>query len=160
MIEIDELTLHWLAGLLEGEGSFCAGIPARPYSPLIIIKMTDEDTISKVASLFKVKYHLSTPERYREKGWKSAYSVRITGKHAVQWMVLLRPLMGKRRQSQIDKAIACYQEDTRKVLSSLQMEELRQRALNGENVLKLATEYGISKSLAYYIRNGYTYKET
>jgi hypothetical protein len=158
-LEIDELTLHWLAGLLEGEGSFCAGIPSRPYSPIIIIKMTDEDTISKVASIFRVKYYLSTPTRYEEKGWKPAFAVRITGKHAVDWMTLLRPLMGKRRQAQIAKAIACYQEDTRKSLTPQQMDELRQRALNGENVLKLAREYGISKSLAYYIRNGYAYKE-
>jgi hypothetical protein len=157
-VEIDELTLHWLAGLLEGEGSFCVGLPSRPYSPILIIKMTDEDTISKVASIFKVKYYLSTPKRYQEKGWKPAFAVRITGKHAVEWMTLLRPLMGQRRQMQIDKAIACYQEDTRKSLTPLQIEELRQRALNGENVLNLAREYGISKSLAYYIRNGYTYK--
>lgn len=73
-------------------------------------------------------------------------------------MLLLRPLMGRRRQVQIAEALASYREDTRRVLTVEQLEELRRRALNGENVLELANEYGISNSLAYHIRNGYTYK--
>ncbi len=41
MIDVDELTLHWLAGLLEGEGSFCVGLPSHPNSASIHIKMVD-----------------------------------------------------------------------------------------------------------------------
>lgn len=155
-MEIDELTLHWLAGLLEGEGSFTAGIPANPAKPIISLQMTDEDVVAKVAAIFQVKYH--QVEMNHEKGWRDTYRLRIAGKKAVAVMKLLRPLMGERRQGQIDKALACYNGDTRKVITLEQIEDIRNRSQNGENVLTLAREYGISKSLAYAIRNGYTHK--
>lgn len=155
-MEIDELTLHWLAGLLEGEGSFVAGVPANPTKPIIALQMTDEDVVAKVAAIFQVKYH--RVDMSHEKGWRDTYRLRIAGKKAVSVMKLLRPLMGERRQGQIDKALACYNGDTRKVITPEQIEAIRSRSQNGENVLTLAREYGISKSLAYAIRNGYRHK--
>ena len=48
--------LYWLAGLLEGEGSFMRGPPSRPNMPAIAIQMTDEDVIQRVAQLWAVCY--------------------------------------------------------------------------------------------------------
>ena len=33
--------LHWLAGLLEGEGTFMTGPPSSPGLPVIAVNMTD-----------------------------------------------------------------------------------------------------------------------
>jgi hypothetical protein len=157
-MQIDELTLHWLAGLLEGEGSFCMGTSSHPGKPYIAIQMSDEDVIAKVAAIWGTRYHVSCPKRSLSNGWHSIYATRLTGRRAVRLMLRLRSLMGQRRQVQITEALASHMEDARRVLTVAQLEELRRRALNGENMLELASEYGISRSLAYHIKNGYTYK--
>ena len=41
--------LHWLAGLLEGEGCFTF----NTYSPVIMLAMTDEDEVRRAATLMK-----------------------------------------------------------------------------------------------------------
>jgi hypothetical protein len=152
--EIDELTLCWLAGLLEGEGSFTKGNPSYPNKPIISIQMADEDTIAKVATILGVKYMRQYTQRHQENNWRPTYSTKISGQNAVELMKALYPLMGKRRQMQIEAAIADYNGDRRLKLTPEQVEELRQRARNGENVLELAKEFGVSKSLAYGIRQG------
>jgi hypothetical protein len=157
-MQIDDLTLHWLAGLLEGEGSFVPGTPSQPNHPRIHIKMTDEDVIAKVADIFGTRYAKSGTKRSIEHGWKQAYTAKISSRPAVKWMGLLRPLMGKRRQGQIDRAVASYEDKWFRALTDQQIEELRVRALNGESPFHLAKEYGISKTLAYYIKDGYNYK--
>lgn len=41
--------LHWLAGLLEAEGSFVTGSPTEPRTPKLVINMTDLDVMQAVA---------------------------------------------------------------------------------------------------------------
>src|SRR4051812_29292397 len=43
--------LHWLAGLLEGEGSFIAGPPSAPRSPIVQATMVDRDIIDRAGAL-------------------------------------------------------------------------------------------------------------
>jgi hypothetical protein len=43
--------LHWLAGLLEGEGSFLKGPPSAPRHPILALQMTDEDVVARVAAM-------------------------------------------------------------------------------------------------------------
>jgi hypothetical protein len=43
--------LHWLAGLLEGEGSFTAGPPSSPRMPVISVNMTDEDVVARLGRI-------------------------------------------------------------------------------------------------------------
>lgn len=155
---IDDLTLHWMSGLLEGEGSFIPGLPSYPTKPIISLQMTDEDVIAKVAGIFAVRYSTSKSEARAEAGWRTSFGVKTSGQNAVHWMKLLYPSMGERRQKQIDIALACYGGDERKAITPEQIEALRTRALNGESPSKLAREYGISKSLAYYIKDGYVHK--
>ena len=98
------LKLHWLAGLLEGEGSFMPPSPSAPKLVRINITMTDKDVIEQVAKLVGVKYiHKRTPTN---ENWKPSYRITILGTRAVNLMVLLRALMGERRKQQIDKALA------------------------------------------------------
>jgi hypothetical protein len=102
----DSGELHWLAGLLEGEGSFMAGPPSSPRMPIISVNMTDEDVVSRVGRIFGRKVFAYKP---RDPRWQQSYQVRVTGGRAVRWMTLLRPLMGMRRQAQIDRALASYE---------------------------------------------------
>jgi hypothetical protein len=41
--------LAWLAGLLEGEGSFMPGPPSNPRMPIICLAMNDEDVMARRA---------------------------------------------------------------------------------------------------------------
>ena len=95
----------WLAGLLEGEGSFVKGPPSSPSSPQISIEMTDEDVIARAASLCGVRYHKS---KRRKEAWKDSYHFRLRGAPAVTLMRRLEPLMGERRKKQIAIAISCH----------------------------------------------------
>ena len=105
---MDEKDLYWLAGLLEGEGSFCKGPPSRPNSCFISIGSTDRDIVEKVALLFNVSVQEEKRRKNARPHWKDVFTVRVRGLNAVNIMKQLRPLMGVRRKQQIDIAIECY----------------------------------------------------
>ena len=67
--------------------------------------MVDEDVIHRVANLAGLQY---SRLKARRKNWKPTFRVVLRGASAVKWMLALRPLMGARRQAQIDTAIAAY----------------------------------------------------
>jgi hypothetical protein len=149
---VDELTFYWLAGLLEGEGSFCKPLPSQPNSPLISIETTDEDIAQRVSQIFDTQYTQNRRSHQKEH-WKPSFKSRISGVRALELMRMLRPLMGLRRQGQIDAALASYQGDQLHALTPERRAELKRRLSNGENVLQLANEFGVSKSYAYNLRN-------
>jgi hypothetical protein len=68
---------YWLAGLLEGEGSFLPGPPSAPNSLRIALMMTDADVVARVAALWGVAYHGVRQERSRIMGWKPNYYVHL-----------------------------------------------------------------------------------
>lgn len=95
--------MHWLAGLLEGEGSFMKGPPSKPRMSCVSIQMKDEDVIAKVASFFNVKYCICKPKQPHH---SVTFKTMLRGSKAIALMVTLRPLMSKRRVEQIDRAIS------------------------------------------------------
>lgn len=101
---MEERELYWLAGLLEGEGSFLPGSPKQPRNPTITVASTDHDVIERVGTLFGNK--VSPIGHKGSLGKKTMYSVRLSGRRAVVLMHGLRPLMGARRQGQIDRSSA------------------------------------------------------
>jgi hypothetical protein len=103
---LNEKDKYWLAGLLEGEGSFMPGPPSDPNRPRISVQMTDKDVIEEVAELFDLEY-IQESNRGPE-NWKTSYRVQLRGSKAVKIMDQLKPLMGERRQDQIEEALACY----------------------------------------------------
>jgi hypothetical protein len=106
--------LHWLAGLLEGEGSFVPGAPCEPNLPRIVLSMADQDVIEVVAGMFGVHYiHVRNQGKYGT-SWKPSYRASLKGNRAVELMCRLRPLLGQRRQLQIDRATASYKPPTRR----------------------------------------------
>jgi hypothetical protein len=50
--------LHWLAGLLEGEGSFMPGPPSNSRMPIIAVAMNDADVMSRLGRIFGRKVQL------------------------------------------------------------------------------------------------------
>jgi len=97
-------TIHWLAGLLEGEGSFVA---KRGRTWLTIaVEMCDHPTIASAAAPLGAS-SVSRRDRHHNR-WRPTYRAAIVGNRAIPWMRALRPLMGKRRRRAIDRALASW----------------------------------------------------
>ena len=105
----------WLAGLLEGEGSFLmarcrAGDEwdkQRDHGyryPKIVVGMTDEDVINRVAAMFGTSVYKLPRQPQRKQAWRS----QIMGAQAAIWMKLLYPWLGERRRAKIDEILAEY----------------------------------------------------
>jgi len=95
--------LIWLAGYLEGEGSFCKGVPSQPRLPRIEFSTTDLDMAKRVSGLFKTT--VCGPYR-NPKSTKDFYRGMLTGKRAAILMIIMYPYMSQRRQHQMNAAIA------------------------------------------------------
>lgn len=149
--DVENPDLYWLAGLLEGEGSFLAPSPSRPGIVAIAVEMTDEDVIARVADLLGVSTYSTC--RPRQDHHKQSFRVMIRGKKAAEWMRCLQPLMGERRQRQIETALRAesYREP---LISDENARSLAWRYWNGEHTpTRLGQEFGISKNLAiHYIK--------
>lgn len=106
---MDEVQIAWLAGLLEGEGSFSVGPPSKPTQSRIQLSTTDEDVIARVSTMFNVRYHQVTHRTNTNvRSTKPMFVLQVRGSTAVIWMRRLLPYMGIRRTQQIEKAIKAY----------------------------------------------------
>jgi hypothetical protein len=143
--------LCWLAGLLEGEGSFFKGPPSEPNVPRIQLAMTDEDVVARVARLFGGNGHYSEKydSRRQRRGWRRVYQTRLKGSRAVDLMLELKPLMSTRRREQIDKAVKSYTRYRYGTLPPSIVQTVKQRVSEGCNKSQLARELGISRSSVY-----------
>ena len=146
--------LCWLAGLIEGEGTFLAGPPSAPRSPAVQLSMVDRDIVERAGVLLGVAV---TVVPSRREGWKTAYCVRVRGARAVLWMQRLRSLMGARRRAQIDRAIASYGPDPRRLLDDARATEALLRLARGESVRQVAERFGTSIWCIYDLRLGRTH---
>ena len=160
---MDESDLHWLAGLLEGEGSFLKPPPSNGNRIRISIQMTDVDVIERVCSLWGTKYYVSKPQKAHH---KPGYVTGLGYAPAAEMMRRLRPLMGERRRQQIDAALALYDPDralesrkARRKLSRRQVIEARARYQNGESGRALADEYSVFYTGFYAMLRRETYKD-
>ena len=142
--------LAWLAGLLEGEGSFLKAPPSSPNCPRISLEMTDKDVVERAASLMNGK--VATRTNLKNSLWKQTYRVIIKGSRAVELMRVLHPEMGSRRRLQIDAALETYIErrrgDNTRRLSEDQVRQIREH--NCSSISSLAREFGVSR---FTIRN-------
>lgn len=117
-MEISDYELAWLAGLLEGEGSFMldrnhqAGRVHR--YPKIVVGMTDRDVIEHAARLFGTGVYNVPPDPRRPHG-KAAYRTHVTGRRAAELMRAMLPWLGERRSAKIVSILEEYeaQEPTR-----------------------------------------------
>lgn len=103
----NECDVAWLAGLLEGEGTFAVNRYSSEIGyPLISVQMCDEAVVTRAGRL------LGAPSVQRREAeherWSPTYVAAITGHHAAIWMRRLRDSMGTRRRAAIDAALAAY----------------------------------------------------
>lgn len=94
MIHGDRDDLLWLAGLLEGEGSFDAH---RGKYPRIRLAMTDRDIVGRAASLMDSKIRLALHPAPASATWHTE----ISGVRAAAIMRDILPHMGTRRSGRI-----------------------------------------------------------
>jgi len=134
--------LHWLAGLLEGEGSFMKPAPSAPNQIIISLQMTDEDIVARVASLAGLRY--KKQRNPRPGHWKDVYQLQIRGGKAVSLMAVLKPLMGSRRQGQITRALEAY-DPSLVVRHSLPGANELRKLLKNNTTRELGERFGCSR---------------
>lgn len=145
--------IAWLAGLLEGEGSFKKPAPSAPHLPIVTVQMTDEDVIARAARLVGVGYCSVIPKNPRH---QPTFVMSAKETRARDLMLALRPLMGQRRRGQIDQAVAAspWRRGDGPKLTLAQAREVKTQFAAGEAAVDLAAEFGISKWLVYRIKEG------
>lgn len=108
---ISGLDRAYLAGLIDGEGSFyCGGIGThrnKTCYPIFAIGMTDEDVLTWMAGLFgcSISYVL---KRTKNPKWKDQYFVRLSGTRVqILCQILLPYLRVKRQQAELICRFPC-----------------------------------------------------
>jgi hypothetical protein len=143
--------LAWLAGLLEGEGSFLRPIPSDPARPIISCRMTDLDVVQRVSIAFGTAVQANDKGRH-----KTEFATALKGFRAVSLMRSLRPMMGKRRQTAIDRAIRDYK-PPKKGLDRRAAENIRTRRKGRESISSLARCFGVSRPTIRAVLDGRVY---
>ena len=106
------IDIAWLAGILEGEGCFQF---TKSNSPVIILKMNDEDIVNKVSKLFNKSYYEdNNPVRG---GYNKIYRTQINGTKAIEWMFTIYSLLGNRRKEKIREIIEQWKKSESKYIS-------------------------------------------
>lgn len=101
--------IAWLAGLLEGEGSFSV----VSFMPKIQLSMTDEDIVQRAASILGTNVTGPYKSKQLTKAGgakKPVWYVNVTGSRAAAWLMTIYTLMGGRRQQKIYGVLAKWKE--------------------------------------------------
>jgi hypothetical protein len=104
-----ESELVWLAGWLEGEGSFTVYTQAGRTRPQVQVQAssTDRDVVEHAARVMGVKVHGPyAPSCSNFLAKKQRYMVKLYGKPAQDLCEQLLPLMGERRSARIKELLA------------------------------------------------------
>ncbi len=137
----------WLAGLLEGEGSFMHPAPSRPRSPVVSLSMTDQDVVERAASILGVSACRTAP---RSSTGRAVWCVQARGRRAVATMMAVDPYMGERRSLRIEEVLAaCPMTGPRRKVSRSQAEEIAARMRRGHSAQSLAREFSLSVRRVY-----------
>lgn len=102
-----------MAGILEGEGSFRTNrniVNKKLYLyPQVVVSMTDEDVISKIADIFGAKvYQLENGRRRDSTPGLPLFRTLVSGTRAAALMRAILPLMGQRRTAKINEVLAAH----------------------------------------------------
>lgn len=98
--------LAWLAGLLEGEGTFEAHRQRSFRYPRVAVSMCDEDVVARVSAL--IGSRSVWRQEPREGDWSPTFGTAVTGARGAELMVMLLPHMGGRRSTEIRLALEAY----------------------------------------------------
>ena len=101
MIKLNDI--YYIAGLLEGEGSF-----GFYETPVIQLNMTDFDVVNGAQKILHPGANIRTQNKGGNR--KLMYILHISGSIALQWMMTIYPLMKERRQAKILEVINKWKE--------------------------------------------------
>jgi hypothetical protein len=112
-----EIEIAWLAGLLEGEGSFgLTGYAAKKSKvfPTISLAMTDLDIIERAGALIGGQGQARIMARVGQRMGtgtvrKTTYRWRVSGNRAIEVMRLILPYMGERRTARIREILGIWE---------------------------------------------------
>jgi hypothetical protein len=101
--------LYWLAGLLEGEGTFGfrTGSGKDQFQPRLRLAMTDKDVIERAARIMNTS-HYSYKNSARENE-QLLHCCTLTCSKAANLMKLILPHMGERRSTKIKEILVKYE---------------------------------------------------
>lgn len=91
--------LHWLVGVIEGEG--CIDLHSNKY-PRIRVTMCDRDVVGRVASLFGTQVRLTLNKAPAKPTW----TARVQGPAAAEILREILPHMGTRRSAKIAEVLS------------------------------------------------------
>lgn len=126
MIKMHEI--GFVAGLLEGEGSFC--YDDDRHRPYVSMASTDVDTVRKYRRL--IGRLDKTISSYKNGNNKTMYRLVIMGSSAIQWMMTVYPMLCDRRKAKIREVIGKWMNST--IHNSMKTHCLRGHSLNGLNL--------------------------
>ena len=102
---ISSQDIAWLAGFLEGEGTFDMHVWAKkPHQryPKIRAASTDKDVLVRMCQLTGRSIWGPYMQKLSQKPY---WATAVTGKDVVGWMMTLYPFMGERRRGKIHEIL-------------------------------------------------------
>lgn len=111
VLNLNEFEIGWIAGLLEGEGTFVVSFDPRrkgTYNVKIQVEMTDKDTIEKLNSIYPGRvWESNYPSKYKrfpnaKPSWRWAISSKDKTKELA---TIIYPHMSSRRKEQLDRVL-------------------------------------------------------
>lgn len=138
---MNEVEVAWVAGLLEGEGSFLT--QTNCYSPKVSCQMTDKDVLDKLVSIAGGTMFMVTK---RQEHWKDCWAWRISGDPAAELIKSLLPHLGERRRQRASEVLENWYKNGRPYRKSTVIrDQAAQEYLDGIGSLRaIAKKYGIS----------------
>ena len=131
---MNDVEKAWVAGLLEGEGSF---MWRKSNSAKVSCQMTDIDVIFRLHKLIGGKVYKTTKSQQHH---KDAWVCVVSGISAVELMEDIGPLMGLRRGQRILEVLETYYKH--------EIELTKKHGETRQNALMAADEYlGTNRSL-------------
>lgn len=99
--------LHWIAGFLEGEGSF------TPHHGAIRISaaQVQREPLDRLQAIMGGKIYFKDNSERRRRGVvmsSDIFRYQLSGSEAAGWMMTLWSLMSPRRREQIEAALLCW----------------------------------------------------
>ena len=99
----------WLAGILEGEGSFLSAKFGRYRYPRVQMTMCDRFVLERAMTLMTgSRIYAVTDDRGVELGWSEAWIVRVNGRAAAPVMRAVLPWMGARKTRAIHRSLSAW----------------------------------------------------
>lgn len=142
--------LYWIAGIFEGEGCLSVGNSKRGVGSInAAVGMTDKDIVDRFENLCPgLRY-----ERRQDSNWKTLYIWQVNGKNAYEFIKMIYPLLGKRRQARARELFEIFEspkaKGNRRELLREQVASLLDKGYNGRMIAK---ELEVSESYVSQLR--------